>query len=216
MARKSNWNDDYWLYVMQLYMRRPTGVKPLYAKAAVDLSLELHIHPKETLARQMDIETLSTPRIERIWDEYGDNPRKLSRAVRLLRSMKGFGSADEFYEGVETIESFERDFRPVNDSGLQPIALVLILDLYFRLTPLTMVSETPEVIHLARLIDQPASTVVHVLTIYLHLDPFISRQSVSSDDPLLPHCKKVWNTYGNLKPEQLCQLAEEIMVYYMR
>ena len=40
MARKSNWNDDYWLYVMQLYMRRPTGVKPLYAKAAVDLSLE--------------------------------------------------------------------------------------------------------------------------------------------------------------------------------
>ena len=43
MARKSNWNDDYWLYVMQLYMRRPTGVKPLYAKAAVDLSLELHI-----------------------------------------------------------------------------------------------------------------------------------------------------------------------------
>lgn len=138
MARKSNWNDDYWLYVMQLYMRRPTGVKPLYAKAAVDLSLELHIHPKEILARQMDIETLSTPRIERIWDEYGDNPRKLSRAVRLLRSMKGFGSADEFYEGVETVESFERDFRPVNDSGLQPIALVLILDLYFRLTPLTM------------------------------------------------------------------------------
>ena len=36
MAKKSNWNDDYWLYVMQLYMSKPTGVKPLYSKAAAD------------------------------------------------------------------------------------------------------------------------------------------------------------------------------------
>ena len=115
---------------------------------------------------------------------------------------------------METVESFERDFRPVNSSGLQPIALVLILDLYFRLTPLTMVAETPEVVQLARLIDQPASTVVHVLTIYLQLDPFISRQSVSADDPLLPHCQEVWNTYGNIKTEQLCQLADELKAYY--
>ena len=31
MAKKSNWNDDYWLLVVQLYLRKPVGVKPLYS-----------------------------------------------------------------------------------------------------------------------------------------------------------------------------------------
>ena len=34
MGKKTNWKDDYWLYVMQLYMRRPIGVKPLYSRWA--------------------------------------------------------------------------------------------------------------------------------------------------------------------------------------
>ena len=58
MAKKTIWNDDYWLYVMQLYMRRPVGVKPLYSRPAVELSLELHVHPKQIMARQKQIESL--------------------------------------------------------------------------------------------------------------------------------------------------------------
>ena len=36
---------------MQLYLHKPVGVKPLYCKPMVDLSLELHIAPEQLLAR---------------------------------------------------------------------------------------------------------------------------------------------------------------------
>lgn len=214
MAKKTNWTDDYWLYVMQLYMRRPIGVKPLYSKAAVDLAVELHVPPREIRERQRQIEALSTPRIEKIWDEYGDNPRKLTRAVRLLRSMNGFGSGGEFYEGVEVTESFEVGFRPLNSSGLTPVALVIILELYYRLAPSTMVPETPEVVETARLLGQPAATVAHVLRLYLVCDPFITRATCDETDHLLPHCREVWKKYGNADTDNLVLMAEELTEYY--
>ena len=37
MATHPLWNDDYWLLVLQLYLKRPTGVKAVYAREAVDL-----------------------------------------------------------------------------------------------------------------------------------------------------------------------------------
>ena len=40
------WNDDYWLFVLQLYLKRPTGVKPVYAHEAVGLAMELHLPPQ--------------------------------------------------------------------------------------------------------------------------------------------------------------------------
>ena len=45
MAKHPLWNDDYWLLLLQLYQKKPMGVKPLYSKGIVDLSLELHIQP---------------------------------------------------------------------------------------------------------------------------------------------------------------------------
>ena len=146
MARTSNWSDDYWLLLLQLYLRKPVGIKPMYSRAMVELAMELHIAPQILFSRMGQLAALQTPRIERIWEQYGDNPRRLSRAVRLLRDMKGYGNADDFYEGVEVNESFEKDFRPVSpDSSWTPVALILILDLYFRLTPQTMVAATPEI-----------------------------------------------------------------------
>ncbi|MGM9702902.1 MAG: hypothetical protein ACI3YZ_05055 [Prevotella sp.] len=214
MAKKSNWTDDYWLYVMQLYMRKPTGVKPLYSKAAVDLGIEIHVHPREIRARQQQIEAISTPRIERIWDEYADNPRKLARAVRLLRSMKGFGSADEFYEGVEVTESFERDFRPIGDTDITPVILILVLDLYFRLTPITMVPETPEVAELARLVKLPSTTIANLLHLFRQQDPMFTSLT-SHSTPLTPHLKSIWHRYGNGDTEVLAQLARELRQYYL-
>ena len=39
-----------------------------------------------------------------------------------------FNNALEFYEGVETIESFEKEFKPIaDDTTLTPMMLVLIL-----------------------------------------------------------------------------------------
>jgi hypothetical protein len=133
----------------------------------VALSLELHIPPQVLFAKMCEIANLETPRIERIWETYGSNPKKLTRAVRLLREMKGFGQANAFYDGVEVNESFERDWQPLAENErLTPVMLILILDLYFHLTPITMVSETPEVQELARLMKLKADEVTEVLEVY--------------------------------------------------
>ena len=104
MAKNTVWQDDYWLLLMQIYLHKPVGVKPLYSHEMIDLSVELHIAPQILRSRMQQIATLETPRIERIWRTYADNPRKLARAVKLLREMKGFGSAGDFFQGVEVQE----------------------------------------------------------------------------------------------------------------
>ena len=107
MVRNSQWQDDYWLLLMQIYLKKPVGVKPVYNRNMVELSLELHIAPEALNVRMQQLAHLNTPRIERIWQTYSGKPQRLARAVKLLREMKGFGSANEFYEGVEVQETFE-------------------------------------------------------------------------------------------------------------
>ena len=212
--KSSNWSDDYWLLLLQLYLRKPVGVKPVYSRAMVGLAMELHIHPQVLFGKLCQIATLQTPRIERIWERYGDNPRRLNRAVRLLREMKGYGHADEFYEGVEVNESFEKDFKPVaDDSTWTPVALILVLDLYFRLTPNTMVPETPEIQELSRLLKVRAADVVEVMDIYQHIDPYLNRRDVLFNSLLGP-CSEVWRRYGNSDTERLAALADELKEYY--
>lgn len=50
MATHPLWNDDYWLLVLQLYLKRPTGVKAVYAREAVDLAMELHLPPHSSIS----------------------------------------------------------------------------------------------------------------------------------------------------------------------
>ena len=214
MAKNQIWQDDYWLLLMQLYLRKPTGVKPMYCKPLVELSLELHIAPQQLHARMAQIDRLDTPRIERLWQEYSRNPKRLTRAVQLLRNMIGFNNADDFYEGVEVEETFERDFRPLpEDEQLTPVMLTLILDLYFRLTPLTMVTDTPEVRNLASTLRISAQRIVDVLEIFQHCDPYLNRSDVLIN-PLLTPCQQIWQRYGNGDPRQLAALAQELKEYY--
>ena len=214
MAKNQIWQDDYWLLLMQLYLRKPTGVKPMYCKPLVELSLELHIAPQQLHARMAQIDRLDTPRIERLWQEYSRNPKRLTRAVQLLRNMIGFNNADGFYEGVEVEETFERDFRPLpEDEQLTPVMLTLILDLYFRLTPLTMVTDTPEVRNLASTLRISAQRIVDVLEIFQHCDPYLNRSDVLIN-PLLTPCQQIWQRYGNGDPRQLAALAQELKEYY--
>jgi len=199
---------------MQLYLRKPVGVKPLYNRLLVDLSLELHIAPSLLHARMEQIARLDTPRIERLWQEYSRNPKRLTRAVRLLRSMIGFNSGGDFYDGVEVEETFERDFRPLaEDERLTPVMLTLILNLYFQLTPVTMVAETPEVQELARLMKIPVQLVVVVLEVFQQCDPYLSRRGVT-DSPLLSPCRQIWQRYGNGEPQQLALMAEQLKEYF--
>lgn len=214
MARKSNWNDDYWLLVVQLYLRKPVGVKPMYSKVMIDLCMELHVSPQEMYAKMEAIDKLQTPRIERLWHTYSGSPTKLRRAVDLLRQMKGFGSSGDFYEGVEVNESFELDFRPLEeDKELTPLMLILILDLYFRLTTITMVPETPEVIELSRLMKIKPQKTAEVLNVYQYCDPYLNRQDVIFS-PLLGPCEEVWSQYAELGPERLADYAVQLTEYF--
>ncbi|MBO7139505.1 MAG: hypothetical protein J6W19_02865 [Prevotella sp.] len=224
---KQYWHDDYWLLLMQLYLRKPTGVKPLYSRMLVDLSLELHISPQVLRARMQQLARLETPRIERLWKTYSNDPQRLKRAVRLLRNMRGFGDASQFYDGVEVQETFEKDFRPVVPSPASgkptkdmpieqrttPAMLAMILNLYFQLTPSTMVSSTPEVKSLARLLDMKASEVVQVMDIYQTCDPYLSRNEMVISPLLLP-CQQMWQRFGNHEPTELQTFAAELKEYF--
>ena len=214
MARRPDWHDDYWLLVMQAYLLRPVGIKPMYSRIMVDLSMELHIAPNVLFNKMCQIANLETPRIEYFWELYGNNPRKLKRAVNMLREMWGFNNALAFYEGVETQESFEKDFKPISaDSVLTPVMLTLILDLYFRLTPITMVEETPEVQEIAKMMKIKPQEVVEAMEAFQYCDPYLNRKDVMMGDLALA-CQQIWRKYGNANPEDLASYAEQLKDYF--
>ncbi len=214
MSKNIKWSDDYWLLLMQIYLQKPVGIKPMYSRKMVNLSLELHIAPNVLFARMCQIANLETPRIEHIWETYGNNPRKLSRAVKLWREMRGYGTANAFFEGVEVNETFERDFRPIAGKGsMTPVMLILILDLYFRLTPATMVIETPEIQELARLIKVTPLGVVDAMDVFQHCDPYLNRKDVTFSPLLLP-CTEVWRRFGNANTEELASYAAQLKEYF--
>lgn len=216
MAKNSAWIDDYWLMLMQIYMKKPVGVKPLYHHDMVELSLELHIAPEALHDRMLQIARLDSPRIERLWQTYSDNPRRLKRAVSLLRQMKGFGAADEFYKGVDVEETFEKDFRPLaEDTRLMPIMLILAIDLYFQLTPSTMKADTPEVIELAKLLKLTATDIVSLLENFQQCDPYLKNKK-SMPSPLLKPCQQIWQRFGNMDPLFISQYANELKAYFQK
>lgn len=213
MARNQQWQDDYWLPLMQLYLKKPVGVKPVYCKAMVDFAMEIHIAPQILFNKMCEIANLETPRIEHIWQEYGKNPRRLKRAVTLWHQMRGFGN-EHFFEGVDVQETFERDFRPVStDSRITPVMLVLILDQYFRLTPITMVAETPEIRQLASLMKLPVQDIVNIMELFQHCDPYLRRKD-TPDSPLLNACQEIWQRYGNNDTEMLVSYARQLKEYF--
>ena len=199
---------------MQLYLQKPVGMKPMYSRQMVDLSLELHIAPERLFNKMCQIANLETPRIEHIWEVYGNNPRKLTRAVRLFREMNGFNNSDAFYDGVELNEGFERDFKPLEeDERMTPVMLILILDLYFRLTPQTMVAETPEIQELARLMKLKATDVAEVMEVFQYCDPYLNRRGVIFH-PLLMPCQEIWRRYGNADVQTLASYASQLKAYF--
>ena len=213
MARREEWHDDYWLLLIQLYLKQPQGVKPLYSRALVDVAMELHIHPTQIHRRLFRLRQIDTPRLQRLWDEYAGNPRKLKRGISLLRQMSGFGNALAFYSGVETADSWERDFKPIGIGTLTMVKLIMILDLYFRLTPITMTADTPEVRELSKLIQETPQRVVEVMDVFLVCDPYINKYT-TTDSPLFVACSDVWKRFGNEDPEALSAQAAQLKDYF--
>ncbi len=189
------------------------GVKPLYSKGLVDLSLQLHIPPTYLHTQMFKLRMLTAP-VQRLWDTYGNHPAKLANAISRLRKMEGYGNAEAFYEGVTLNETFENDWKPLKcEPSLTPVKLILILDLYFQLTPVTMVAETPEVMELAKLTAITPGLVARVLTLYTACDPYL-RKKEEPRDPLLGYCREVWQRYGNGNPDKLYQYASDLKEYF--
>ncbi len=214
MATHPLWSDEYWLLLLQLYQHKPAGVKPLYSRQLVKLSLELHIPPQNLYEQQFVLRQRNMPVMRLIWETYGDNQRKLNRDVRKLRALKGFGQPKEFYEGVEVKETFEKDFMPLpQNERLKPVMLIMILDLYFRLTPITMVTETPEVKEMAKTLKLAPATVVEILDVFQFCDPYLNRDDLMISPLLLP-CQEIWTRYGNDNPNKLSSLAAQLHEYF--
>lgn len=210
------WTDDCWVLLMQLYMHKPTGMKAMYARSMVQLSLELHIPPQILYAQMFRLRRQETPFLQRLWNDYAANPHKLARAAKTVRRMKGYGNETAFYHGVEVNETFETTFRPIaTRPELRPITLVVVLDLYFRLTPITMVEHTPEVVELAQQLQLKPAVVVEVLEIYQTCDPWLHRRQ-PADTPLVRACRDTWQNYGNDNPEKLASLAAQLMAFWSK
>lgn len=124
------WSDEYWLLLMQLYLKKPEGLKPLYSRPMVKLALELHIPPSFLLEQMFLLRHKQSPLFALLWATYGDHPYRLDAEVNKIRKMKGFGHAQDFYDGVTVAETFEKDFQPLAaDKQLLPVSLIMVLDL---------------------------------------------------------------------------------------
>lgn len=215
MARQPVWYDDYWLLLMQLYLKKPVGVKPLYSKGLVDLAMELHVHPRCLRRMMIRLDEMEAPGVKSMLERYARNPRRLAREVEKLRGMSGFGDSESFYEGVAVNESFEKSFRPL--PGYEPLTevmLVLILDLYFRLTPQTMVTETPEVADMAKLLRISSAMVVQALRAYCLCDPCLNIKNIE-DNPFMEPCRMVWTQHASMEPNELSAKAEALKDYFL-
>jgi len=154
------------------------------------------------------------PSIQALWKVYANNPKKLQKDAKRIRKMKGFGKPEEFYEGVTTEETFEKDFKLIERAtDLTPIALIIVLNLYFHLTPITMTEGTPEVKEVARLLNITPRRVVEIMDVYRFCDPYLNRDDLLIS-PLLMPCQEVWNRYGNDNPEKLSALAAQLKEYF--
>ena len=111
MVTHSLWSEEYWPMLLQIYFKKPIGIKPTYAHPIVELSLELHIPPYILYAKMEEFHLNNLPSIQALWKVYANNPKKLQKDAKRIRKMKGFGKPEEFYEGVTTEETFEKDFK---------------------------------------------------------------------------------------------------------
>lgn len=208
------WNDEYWPLLVQLYLKKPEGVKPLYSRGLVEISLNLHIEPQVLHKKMFELRKLDTPYMQQMWDDFANNPRKLAKAVKTIQQKQGYGTSGKFFDGIEVNETFELDFRELQaNKDLTPVKLICILDLYFQLTPTTMVSDTDEVIELAKMLKITPGLVVEVMEIFQFCDPYLNKTDMMIH-PLLFDCKEIWKRYGNDDTEKLAAMVAQLKEYF--
>ncbi len=153
------------------------GVKPLYSKGMVDL--EPWSSTSTRVSARADVQTENGYSAHQA--DYGINMPIIHANwlddIALVRKMRGCGNAQAFFEGVALKESFEKDWEPLEaEPSLTPVKLIIILDLYFQLTPITMVPETPEIIDLAKFIKTTPEIIAEAMSVFQFCDPYLNRR----------------------------------------
>jgi len=224
MANHPLWQEEYWLPLMQLYLKKPVGVKAIYSRAMVELALELNIEPQFLYEQMFWLRRHSTPSLDLLWNKFTNHLKKLNADVEQLRLMRGFNHPDEFYGGVETKVTWQNDFKPLKNyctnsheskNILMPLHLIIILDLYFHLTPITMVKETSEIQDLTKITDVDAEVIVEVMDAFQQCDPYFNRITLKVS-PLFESCHDIWQRYGNGDPKELAALASQLKEYFRK
>jgi hypothetical protein len=100
------------------------------------------------------------------------------------------------------------------EERVTPVMLILILNLYFQLTPGTMVSGTPEVQQLAKTIKLTPAEVVQVMDIFQTCDPYLKRDELILSPLLLP-CQQIWQRFGNHEPTEIAAFADQLKEYFL-
>src|SRR3712207_3805066 len=119
------WSDEYWPLLVKTYKMKPEGVKPLYSRKMIELALKLHIMPQQLHRKMLELRNPATPFLRRISENYA-SAKKLNKDVKTLLHRQGMGKAEKFYSGVETQESWEKDFRPIEaEKQLMPVTLIM-------------------------------------------------------------------------------------------
>lgn len=214
MANQSQWQEAYWLPLLQLYLRKPVGMKPLYSRPMIDLALELNVAPKQLYGQMKMLDKRETASLQQLWKRFATHQKQLRRDIETIRKMRGFNHPQQFYDGVSQEETWQTDFRPLQvDASLTPLHLIIILDLYFRLTPITMVSDTPEVKELATLLSLKPEKVAEIMGIFQLCDPYLNRMAFEVSE-LFASCHDVWQRFGNLNPNELAREATQMKDFF--
>ena len=108
MARNTKWQDDYWLLLMQIYLQKPVGMKPMYSRKMVDLSMELHIPPTVLFNKMCQI---ANTRMNRDGDLGTDDREKFDSTYRVF--FRGCGDRDQF------LSTFLEDDAIVKEKGVR-------------------------------------------------------------------------------------------------
>ena len=121
MANQSQWQEAYWLPLLQLYLRKPVGMKPLYSRPMIDLALELNVAPKQLYEQMKMLDKRETASLQQLWKRFATHQKQLRRDIETIRKMRGFNHPQQFYDGVSQEETWQTDFRPLQvDADYHP------------------------------------------------------------------------------------------------
>lgn len=190
--KAEQWTQEESVLVLDLYMSKPAGLKPVTNESLTHLAQLLGRTPEAVFRRMQKFqqwypvlpfgmnEEIFQDENPAIWSEYFNQPKKVhSEAPAIL---------DEW------------------------CAETLVLNLYFQLIISTMNEKVPEVVELSKLVKRPAKEIVEMLYAYAALDPFLKTPQ-PSELAISPICHHLWNRYAD-DMDKLSHVAKYIESHY--